>query len=78
MLIDRVDLTDTGIRVSLNLPNVSKEADYGDSITPLIVARVFPMQIKRRGFEMRLCYQGQSRAGSDGRSHTARRVAVSQ
>ena len=56
-LVDRVDLTDTGIRVSIKLPNSITE-EQSSNATNLTVTRDFPMQIRRRGFEMRLVIQG--------------------
>jgi predicted site-specific integrase-resolvase len=56
-LVDRVDLIDAGIRVSLKLPHSVTE-EHGASATALSIMRVFPMQIRRRGFEMRLVLQG--------------------
>ena len=57
-LVDRVDLIDTGIRVSLKLQySVTEEQNDGNA-TKLTITRVFPMQIRRRGFEMRLVIQG--------------------
>jgi len=57
-LIDRVDLIDLGIRVSLKLPNSITEERQGANATELTITRVFPMQIRRRGFEMRLIVEG--------------------
>src|SRR5260370_39083307 len=57
-LVDRVDLIDSGIRVSLKLLNSITEEQHGANATTLTVTRVFPMQIRRRGFEMRLVIQG--------------------
>jgi len=57
-LVDRVDLIDTGIRVSLKLPNSITEEQHGANATELTITRVFPMQIRRRGFEMRLIIEG--------------------
>src|SRR5258708_28461695 len=57
-LIDRVDLIDTGIRVSVTLPNSMTEEQCGANAAELTITRVFPMQIRRRGFEMRLVIQG--------------------
>jgi site-specific DNA recombinase len=56
-LVDRVDLIDAGIRVSLKLPHSVTE-EHGANATALRIARVFPMQMRRRGFEMRLVIQG--------------------
>ena len=57
-VVDRVDLIDAGIRVSLKLPNCITEEPRGENATELTITRVFPMQIRRRGFEMRLVIQG--------------------
>jgi DNA invertase Pin-like site-specific DNA recombinase len=57
-LVELVELTDTGIRVSLKLPKSITEEQQGANATELTVTRVFPMQIRRRGFEMRLVIQG--------------------
>jgi len=56
-LVDRVDFIDAGIRVSLKLSHSVTE-ELGANATALSIARVFPMQIRRRGFEMRLVIQG--------------------
>jgi site-specific DNA recombinase len=63
VLVDRADLIDAGIRVSLKLPTSITEEQHGANVTALTIARVFPMQIRRRGFEMRLVIQG-SRASA--------------
>ncbi len=57
-LVDRVDLLDMGIRVTLKLPNSITEEQQDANATELTITRVFPMQIRRRGFEMRLVIQG--------------------
>jgi hypothetical protein len=57
-LVDRVDLINTGIRVSLKLQNSIAEVQRDANATALTITRVFPMQIRRRGFEMRLVLQG--------------------
>ena len=57
-LVDRVDLIEAGIRVSLKLPSPIMEEQHGGNDTALSITCVFPMQIKRRGFEMRLVIQG--------------------
>ncbi len=57
-MVDRVDLIDTGIRVALKLPNSVAEKQQGASANELTIMRVFPMQIRRRGVEMRLVIQG--------------------
>ena len=57
-LVDRVELTDMGIHVSLKLPNPITQEPRGENATELTITRVFPMQIRRRGFEMRLVIQG--------------------
>ena len=57
-MVDRVDLIDSGIHVSLKLPNSITEEQHGANPTALTITRVFPMPIRRRGFEMRLVLQG--------------------
>jgi site-specific DNA recombinase len=57
-LVDRVDLINTGIRVSLKLQNSIVEVQRDANATALTITRVFAMQIRRRGFEMRLVLQG--------------------
>jgi hypothetical protein len=58
VLVDRVDLIDTGIRVSLKLPSSIMEEERGANATELTLTRGFPIQVRRRGFEMRLIIQG--------------------
>jgi site-specific DNA recombinase len=53
-LVDRVDLTDTGIRVSLKVPIPDTTAMPATNTNQLIIVRFFPMVIRRRGVEMRL------------------------
>jgi site-specific DNA recombinase len=57
-LIDRVDLTDTGLRVSLKLPTPERVKRPATNAQELIVTRFFPMTIRRRGVEMRLVIEG--------------------
>jgi site-specific DNA recombinase len=57
-LIDRVDLNTTGIRVTLKLPIESSEESHGANANALTIACDFLMQIRRRGFEMRLIIPG--------------------
>jgi hypothetical protein len=58
-LIDRVDLLDADIRVSLRLPIAAGAEDHpGTNDSALTMTRVFPVQIRRSGFEMRLVIQG--------------------
>ena len=54
VLVDRVDLTDTGIRVSLKVPIPETTTRVATNAKELIIARFFPMAIRRRGVEMRL------------------------
>jgi site-specific DNA recombinase len=57
-LVDRVDLTDTGIRVSLKVPIPETGTRATANAHELIVTRSFPMTIRRRGVEMRLVIEG--------------------
>jgi hypothetical protein len=57
-LIQRIDLSDAGIRVSLKLPIPHSEPRPSANAAELVITRVFPMEIRRRGFEMRLIIGG--------------------
>ena len=59
-LIARVDLESGGIRVSLNLKKLMAEPiDTGDPAS-LTMTRFIPMEMKRRGVEIRLVIEGAS------------------
>jgi site-specific DNA recombinase len=55
-LVDRVDLSEAGIRVSLKLPIPATASR--PAANELIIARFFPMTVRRRGVEMRLVIKG--------------------
>jgi site-specific DNA recombinase len=57
-LVDRVDLTDTGIRLSLKVPLIDASTQLITNATDLIISRFFPLRIRRRGVEMRLVIEG--------------------
>jgi hypothetical protein len=57
-LVDRVDLTETGIRVSLKLPIPETTSRLAANANELIFGRFFPMTVRRRGVEMRLVIEG--------------------
>jgi hypothetical protein len=57
-LVDRVDLSETGIRVSLKLPIPETTSRLAANAHELIIARFFPMTVRRRGVEMRLVLKG--------------------
>ena len=57
-LVDRVDLTETGIRVSLKVPIPETTSRLTANANELIIARFFPMTVRRRGVEMRLVIKG--------------------
>ena len=57
-LVDRVDLSETGIRVSLKLPIPETASRLAADANELIIARFFPMTVRRRGVEMRLVIEG--------------------
>jgi hypothetical protein len=56
-VVDRADLGETGIRVSLKLPIPETSQCMANAIE-LSIARFFPMTIRRRGVEMRLVVEG--------------------
>jgi hypothetical protein len=57
-LVDRADLSDTGIRVSLKVPIPEPVTRHAANAHELIITRFFPMTIIRRGVEMRLVIEG--------------------
>jgi site-specific DNA recombinase len=57
-LVDRVDLSEAGIRVSLKLPIPETASRPTTEANDLIIARFFPMTVRRRGVEMRLVIAG--------------------
>jgi hypothetical protein len=59
-LIDRVDLGQDGMRLSIKLPLSNTGAPDGSS--HLSIKRQVPMQIRRRGVELRLALNGGARA----------------
>lgn len=63
-LPDRVDLKSDGIQVVLKLPIQASEEDDGAHPTHLVLARFIPMQMKRRGVEMRLVLEDDTLAGA--------------
>jgi site-specific DNA recombinase len=74
-LIDRVDLDEDGMRLSLKLPlsNVASGAPGGSS--HLSIKRRIPMQIRRRGVELRLVINGGARASCKNDQSLLRAVA---
>ena len=56
LLVDRVDLSPEGFRIALKLPTHSGETTDATIQTPIAVSRFIPMQIKRRGVELRLVF----------------------
>ena len=53
-LVDRVELKSDGIRVSIKLPIAGAEKSRAQLQDQVAIARSFPMQLKRRGVELRL------------------------
>src|SRR5207302_1374300 len=57
-LVDRVDLSETGIRLSLKVPIAETASRPAADANGLIISRFFPMTVRRRGVEMRLVIAG--------------------
>jgi hypothetical protein len=53
-LVDRVELKSDGIRLSIKLPLAGADKSQARLPDQLVIARSFPMQLKRRGVELRL------------------------
>jgi len=60
-LAERVELSRDGIRVSLKLPLLPTGDHNGVNPSHLALTRFVPIQLKRRGIEMRLVLEGDSR-----------------
>jgi len=52
-LVDRVELSADGVRVSIKLPIAGAEKFRAQLPNQVAIARSFPMQLKRRGVELR-------------------------
>jgi hypothetical protein len=63
-LIDRVDLDQEGMRLSLKLPSSNAASGAADGSGQLSIKRRVSMQIRRRGVELRLVINGGARASS--------------
>jgi site-specific DNA recombinase len=64
LLVDRVELSPDGFRMALKLPTQLRETTDATIQTWIAVSRFIPMQIKRRGVELRLVFnrdRGKSR-----------------
>ena len=64
LLVDRVELSPDGFRIALKLPTQLGETTDATIQTWIAVSRFIPMQIKRRGVELRLVFnrdRGKSR-----------------
>jgi site-specific DNA recombinase len=61
-LIDRIDLDQDGLRLSIRLPLSDAESGASDGSSHLSLKRHVPMQIRRRGVELRLVINGRASA----------------
>ena len=62
LLISRVELRPDGIRLSINLPIGPSEKLAGHGPTHLNLTRLIPLQMRRRGIEMKFVVNGDSKA----------------
>jgi hypothetical protein len=60
-LAERVELRRDGIRVSLKLPLSAVAGPGGTRPSHIALSRIIPMQLKRRGLEMRMVLEGDAR-----------------
>ncbi|MGA7869638.1 MAG: recombinase family protein [Candidatus Binatus sp.] len=63
-LVDRVELKSDGIRVSIKLPIAGAEKSGAQLSDQIAIARSFPMQLKRRGVELRLIVGDHNRSAA--------------
>jgi hypothetical protein len=57
-LTERVELKSSGVQVTLKLPLSTNAEDDGVRPTHVVLGRFLPMQMKRRGIEMRFVLEG--------------------
>jgi site-specific DNA recombinase len=62
LLVDRVELRQDGIRLSIKLPIVLSQKLAGRGPTHLKLTRLIPLQMRRRGIEMKFVVNGDSKA----------------
>jgi site-specific DNA recombinase len=63
-LVDRVELKSEGIRISIQLPIAGAEKSRPQLPDQVAIARWFPMQLKRRGVELRLIVGDHNRSAA--------------
>ncbi len=63
-LIERTDLSRDGIRVTLKVPIPPAEEHKGAPPRHIVLTRFVPMQMKRRGVEMRMVLEGDATAAA--------------
>jgi site-specific DNA recombinase len=63
-LVDRVELKSDSIRVSIKLPIAGAEKSQAQLPDQIAIARSFPMQLKRRGVELRLIVGDHNRSAT--------------
>jgi hypothetical protein len=63
-LVDRVELKSDGIRVSIKLPLSGAAKSRAELPERVAIARSFPMQLKRRGVELRLIVGDHNRSAA--------------
>jgi hypothetical protein len=63
-LVDRVELKSDGIRVSIKLPIAGAAKSQAELPEQVAIARSFPMQLKRRGVELRLIVGDHNRSAA--------------
>ncbi len=63
-LVDRVELKSDGIRVSIKLPIAGAEKSRAQLPDQVAIARWFPLQMKRRGVELRLIIGDRNRSAA--------------
>ncbi len=62
--VDRVDLKSDGIRVSIKLSVAGAEKSRAQLLDQVTIARWFPMQLKRRGVELRMIVGDHNRSAA--------------
>jgi hypothetical protein len=77
-LVGRVELGQTGFRLTLNLPTQIAENPDTPDPTSLAITHLIPMQIRRRGVELRLVIDGNGGRGQARKADPALLKAVAR
>jgi site-specific DNA recombinase len=76
LLVDRVELKQDGMRISLKLPMPRSGDLAGRDPAHLTLTRLIPMQMRRRGVEMKFIIDGNSKREKIGKRHVSQIIRL--